>query len=67
MMPVYKFRTFEEARRALWSDVLGEAYLKRVADLRERSAKLYPKRFRPGVYKYRSIEEMNQARDHLLD
>ena len=66
-MPVVKFRTFEEAREALWSDVIDEAYLKRVADLWERSAKLHPKRFRPGVYKYRSIEEMNRAQSHLLD
>ena len=47
--------------------MLGEAYLKRVADLWEKSAKLYPKRFRPGVYKYRSIEEMNQDQSYIID
>ena len=60
-MPVYKFRTFEEAREVLLADVIVEAYLERVADLWATSARLYPRRFPPGVYKYRSIEKANRA------
>mgnify|MGYP000226584272 CR=1 FL=1 len=65
-MPVQKFKTFEEAREALWSDTIDAAYLKRVAELWACSDRLYPKRFRPGVYKYKTLEEADEARDSLL-
>ena len=53
-MPVQKFRTLEEARRALWTtpgDPLVLERMKRLGELaRSRPA-------RPGVFRYRSIEE----------
>lgn len=53
-MPVQKFRTFEDARRALWTapgDPLLLERMKRLGELaRSRPA-------RPGVFRYRSIEE----------
>jgi len=53
-MPVQKFRTFEEARRALWmapGDPLILEHMKRLGEL----AQLRP--VRRGVFRYRSIEE----------
>ena len=61
-MPVYKYRSFEEAREALWADEVDSAYLRRIGNLWKRSAALYPKRFKPGVYKYRSVEEAQADR-----
>ena len=65
-MPVQKFKTFQEAKEALWSDTIDAAYLKRMADLWARSDRLHPKRFRPGVYKYKTLEEAEAARESLL-
>jgi hypothetical protein len=58
-MPVQKFRTFEEARRALWTtpgDPVILERMKRLGELgRSRSA-------RPGVFRYRSIEEAKKEK-----
>lgn len=64
-MPVYKYRTFEEAERALWNFNPDEAYFKRVAELWEFADQLnsiiYPK----GVFRFRNIEEANKHRDKV--
>ncbi len=62
-MPVYKFRTFEEARQALWHDGLDQRYLERLAKLWAFSARLKQPAFPPGVYKYRDIADAARARD----
>jgi hypothetical protein len=58
-MPVQKFRTFEEARQALWTaagDPTIPARLRRLAELaRSRPA-------RRGVFRYRTIEEAKQGK-----
>ena len=63
-VPVYKFRTFEEARQALWHDGLDKRYLQRVAKLWAFSARFKKPAFPPGVYKYRNITEASQEREH---
>ena len=65
-MPVYKFRSFEEAREALWVDEVDDACLKRIADLWAMSEALSPKRYKPGVYRYRSIEEAQADLENLI-
>jgi len=62
-MPVYKYKTFEEAERALWNFHPDEAYFKRVAELWDFADKLCPIRCPQGVFKFRSIEEANEQRD----
>lgn len=65
-MPVYKFRTFEEAREALWVDEVDDAYINRVEALWRRSHDLLGRRYKPGVYKYRSIEEAQADLENLI-
>lgn len=64
-MPVYKYRTFEEAERALWNFKPDEAYFKRVAELWEFADQLnsivYPK----GIFKFQNLEEANRQRYEL--
>lgn len=62
-MPVYRYRSFEDARRALWISS-GDADLAgRMRRLWAFAARLCPRRRTPGVTKFRSIEEANRARD----
>lgn len=65
-MPVKKFPTFEEAREALWVDETDDAYIDRVEALWQRAHELTGRRFKPGVYKYRSIEEAQADLENLV-
>lgn len=62
-MPFRKFRSLEAMEDALWHSP-GEAALwdaiRRVWEFAERSV---PRRFPPGVYKHRSVEEAQAQRD----
>jgi hypothetical protein len=53
-MPVTKFRTFEEARRALWMTPGDPLILERMKRLGELAR---PRPVRRGVFRYRSIED----------
>ena len=73
-MPVTKFRSLDEARRAQWSEGGSDENLRRLAFVLSLWSTLRPKRFPPGVHKYRSIEEANEAEerwqaegDHTLE
>jgi hypothetical protein len=68
MMPVRKFRSIEEmddARHELWCEP-GEECFRRIARLWKRSARINPRKFPKGVFKYRSIEEAQADRERLL-
>lgn len=62
-MPVHKFRSFEEAREALWGEPGDGEYLRRIAWLWAFAQRLAPRRYPCGVHRYRSIEAANVARD----
>lgn len=64
-MPVQKFKTFEEAERALWKPHPDEAYYDRVAELWDFAEKLNPISFPKGILKFRTIEEANKHREEL--
>lgn len=64
-MPVYKYKTFEEAERALWNFHPDEAYFKQVSDLWEFANTLNPIRYPRGIFKFKNIEEANKHRDDI--
>jgi len=64
-MPVLKFRSLEAASDALWLDRKDPRSLATLEWVWALAARFSPLRLAPGVHKYRSIEEANQARDEL--
>ncbi len=64
-MPVQKFKTFEEAEKALWKVHPDEAYYDRVAELWDFANKLNPISYPKGIFKFRTIEEANKHREEL--
>lgn len=62
-MPVYRFRDFDEARRALWADRDDPQLLLRLQRMWKLSARLFPGGVPRGVRKFRDIAEANQDRE----
>lgn len=62
-MPVYKYKTLEEAERALWCFSPDEEYYRRVAELWKFANQLAPVEYPRGIFKFRSIEEANRHRE----
>ena len=63
-MPVYKYKTFEEANQALWNFDPDENYFFQIHQLFVLAHKFNTIKCRPGVLKYHTIEE---AHEHRLD
>ena len=59
-MPVQKFRTFNEAEKALWCFEPDEEYFRKLREMYSLARELNPIRYPQGVFKYRSIEEAQQ-------
>jgi hypothetical protein len=67
-MPVQKFKTFEEAEKALWNfkpSIPDDAYLARVAELWDFANKLNPISYPKGIFKFKTIEEANKHREEV--
>jgi hypothetical protein len=64
-MPVQKFKTFEEAEKALWKIKPDDTYLARVAELWDFANKLNPISYPKGVFKFKTIEEANKHREEV--
>jgi hypothetical protein len=62
-MPIYKYKTFEEAERALWNFHPDETYFRKVADLWSFANRLSPISYPTGIFKFRSLEEANKHGD----
>ena len=65
-MPVEKYRSIEDmpdVPRRRPGDPQPSRTMRQLWDFGRRAATM---RFRPGVYKFRSIEEMDAARDEIL-
>ena len=68
-MPVLKFRSvegFAQHERDLWCDEPDEEWFRRIARLWSRSARLNPRKFPPGVRKYRDIQAAQAEREQWL-
>ncbi len=62
-MPVFRFRDPDSARDALAAETDPAAALKRAAWIWAFSARLSPLRRRPGLHRFKSVEEAQAARE----
>ena len=56
-MGITKFKSFQEAERALWTYFPDEDYYKRIRALFELKEKLSPTKPQPGIRKYKSLDD----------
>lgn len=58
-MPVIKYRSFEEAQKAMWCFWPTEEYYRKLADLFEFSNQIFShfQRPLPGILKYKSLDQ----------
>ena len=59
-MPFRRLRSLEEAEEAVWLDRDDPRLPERIRGVWDLGFRLAPRRFAPGVYKFRSIEEKNR-------
>ncbi len=64
-MPIYKFKTFEEAEQALWNLNPDEKYYNRVAELWEFENELSQINYPKGIFKFKTIEDANKHREMI--
>jgi len=64
-MPIYKFKTFEQAERALWNFNPDERYYERVEELWDFANELNPIDYPRGIFKFQTIEEANRQRESI--
>lgn len=62
-MTLQRFRDFDEARRALWTQSGDKQLARRIRNLWAFSLRLARREIPRGVRKFRSIEEANQERE----
>lgn len=64
-MPIRKFRSVEEMNRPAWRAPGSIELYRAIAQVWDFGRRTSTRRFRPGVYRFRSIEEMN-SHDALI-
>jgi hypothetical protein len=62
-MPVRKFRSVEEMEDSTWREAGDPRLWRAIASVWSFAARTCPKRFPPGVYRHRTIEEAQRQRD----
>jgi len=65
-MPIHRYRSIEEVPPAPALDPLDPTTPWRALALSEALARQLPPLFAPGVYRYRSIEEANAAKEEAV-
>jgi hypothetical protein len=65
-MSVQKFKSFEEAEKALWALNPDGAYYKKVRAFYRLFAKLSKFSYPKGVYKFRSLEEADEHKMNAI-
>ncbi len=61
-MPVYKYKSFKDAEKALWNIDPDEEYYKNAPQLWDIANNLCSVTCPRGIFKFRSIEEANKHR-----
>lgn len=64
-MPVYKYKTFDEAEQALWNFSPDGEYYHRVSELWNFANQLNPIVYPRGVFKFTTLEEANRHRENI--
>jgi len=62
-MPIRKFRSVEEMEGNVWYEPGSPELFRAIRSLWSFSARVFPRRFPPGVYKHRSIEDAQRQRE----
>lgn len=65
-MPIRKFRSFDEMNRPVWrepGDPALYAAIRAVWDFGQKTSRI---RFRPGVYCFRTVDDMQRHRPHIV-
>lgn len=62
-MPVRKFRSVADMNQPVWRHPGDPDLYRAIAAVWKLGRTTNPRRFSPGVYKYRSIEEMSRAQE----
>lgn len=65
-MPFEKFRSIEEMDGHTWRQPGDPELYRAIRFMWDLARRTNPRRFTPGLYKYRSIDEMNRADDQRL-
>ena len=65
-MPVFKYRSIEEMDAHSWRRPGDPELYRAIAFVWDLARRTNPRRFTPGVFRYRSIEEMNRADEGRL-
>ena len=66
-MPVRKLKSLAEAEEALWLDAADPRLWATIREVWAAAVALAPMRFAAGVYKHRSIEELNAQTERWAD
>jgi hypothetical protein len=59
-MPLYKFKTFDEARRALWNSNPDAEYYARLRRFYAIADSLHVRKIKRGIQCYKTIEEAQE-------
>ena len=65
-MPIRKFRSVEEMNQPPWREPGDPMLYRAIAAVWAFARRTNPRRFPPGVHKYRTIEDMDRARERSL-
>lgn len=65
-MPVYKYKTFQEARDALLVKNPDENYYKMLSDFYETFGKIFTRKFSHGVYRFKRIEDAQKQKEDWI-
>jgi hypothetical protein len=62
-MPVRRLHSLREAEDDIWRDTSDPRFWSSLASWWALSDRLFPWKLRPGLYKHRSIEDLNRQRE----
>jgi hypothetical protein len=66
IMPIQKFKSFEEAEKALWTFKPDSEYYKRIRAFYRLFSKLSKFSYPRGVYKFRDLEEAEEHKMNVI-